>query len=155
MCVSFSGVCRMKLCGYATFIVNADSAVSCVCWRHFLLCPQEERRRIGIPMARARVWDHLSFAILFFCVSALFGFAICSIFLSRRSPWSLAWTNVHRLSKALHSHCKKRPNGLCSNSSRDASTTSSWSDNPTAQANAYPINNKTPTLISGKTRDDF
>lgn len=78
-----------------------------------------------------------------FCISAFLGFAIGLIFLSRRSPWSLAWTSVHRLSKVLHSHCKKRPNGLCSSSSRDASITYSWSENPITQVNVYPINNNT------------
>lgn len=83
VCVSSSGVCRIKLCGYATFIVNADSAVCSVCWRHFLnflSCPQEERRRIGTPTARARVWDRLSFAILF---SALFGSAMFGLSVSQ------------------------------------------------------------------------
>lgn len=30
VCVSSSGVCRIKLCGYVTFIVNADSIVCCL-----------------------------------------------------------------------------------------------------------------------------
>lgn len=69
-----------------------------------------------------------------------------STLMSLRSPWSLAWTSVHRLSKVLHSHCRKRPKELCSNSNRDASTIYSWwagTENLITHKNAYSIN-KTP-----------
>lgn len=73
-CVSFSGFCRIKLCGYVPFIFSFKPTVCC--WRqvfffNFLWRSQDDRRRIGTPTARARVWSHLICWHLAFPILAL------------------------------------------------------------------------------------
>lgn len=142
-CVSFSGFCRIKLCGYVPFIVSFKPTVCC--WRHFFFFNFSDVLRTIVdesgPRRQERGFGAIWFAgILLFPYWPFLFFPLT--FMSGRSPWSLAWTSVHRLSKVLRSHCKKRPNELCSNSNRNASTTYSWwagTENLTAHLNTYPV----------------
>lgn len=146
--------CRIKLYGYVDFLPNTSNCVyirkrekdRC---KNCFFCPQDERRRIGTPTARARVCCNLVTDHFLSCVGTHVMFLFC------RLQWSLAWTKGPRLFKVLHSRCKRRPNELCSNSRTDVSTTYSWWAQTEktllwmtqrATCNIFPVNKNKPCV---------